>query len=354
MTRPLRGHVLIVFPYPKRGGIERNFRIWREWLSSSEDVTRLVVITTADLAGWDLGETTIVRTRGGMFRWFVSYLGYLLRHRPDAVIAFQFGALAVAARAFGIDVWLRLSNDPNGANLERSWRRKLSDFAKTGVYRFASGLIANSEELARRVGHYNRNVAVVRNALPRGISVPSSPKWASESGELRRFLFVGRLAFQKNLAELLRGFAKAAHDGAKKWTLGLAGDGEQRAHLEALARALDIADRVTFLGWTEPVPYDAYQVLVLPSLYEGSPNALVEGVAHGLLPIITPFASGGREILAMLGGGVVSEGFAGEQIAAALNKATDRLPTPDGLKAFFDAHSYEANRAALFRALERP
>lgn len=74
------------------------------------------------------------------------------------------------------------------------------------------------------------------------------------------------------------------------------GGGEQRTELERRARDLGIADAVRFAG---PVPdaarlMNAFDVFVLPSLYEGVSMTLTEAV-HAGVPILASDAGGNRE-----------------------------------------------------------
>ncbi len=66
------------------------------------------------------------------------------------------------------------------------------------------------------------------------------------AGPGRRFVTIARLAAQKNLSLMLRGFARGSGPAD---TLTVFGDGPERGALEALAASLGIADRVDFQGY---------------------------------------------------------------------------------------------------------
>lgn len=102
--------------------------------------------------------------------------------------------------------------------------------------------------------------------------------------------YIGRVVPEKGLGVLLR--ASAALDG--DWRLRLVGGGTGRAELEALARTLDISDRVDFLGQLPsdklPAAYHQLDALVLPSLTRANwkeqfGRVLVEAMASGV-PVI--------------------------------------------------------------------
>ena len=78
------------------------------------------------------------------------------------------------------------------------------------------------------------------------------------------------------------------------------GEGELQGDLEAQAAALGVADRVTFVGFMRDVSaaYSAFDLVVFPSLWEGTPLTAFEALAmgrpilatdcDGLLDILTP------------------------------------------------------------------
>ena len=102
---------------------------------------------------------------------------------------------------------------------------------------------------------------------------------------------VARLMAQKNHTRLLDIFAalkKVRPDSC----LLLVGEGELRAELEAKAARLGIAQDVKFLGVQSDtsVWYQAMDVFVMPSLFEGLPVVGMEAQASGL-PACSPPAS---------------------------------------------------------------
>lgn len=99
-----------------------------------------------------------------------------------------------------------------------------------------------------------------------------------------RFVAIGRLAAQKNVALMLRAFAGGA---TALDSLTVYGDGPERALLTTLCRDLGIDDRV---AWAGHVPDPAsclpsFDIFLLSSDYEGVPAVIVEALAAGL-PII--------------------------------------------------------------------
>lgn len=111
---------------------------------------------------------------------------------------------------------------------------------------------------------------------------------------------VARLARQKRLDRLLEAVAllpPAVH-------CVLAGDGEERDALVALAERLGVADRVHFVGWRSDTTavLAALDVFVLCSDREGMSNAMLEALAVGV-PVVSTPVSGADEALEPLADG---------------------------------------------------
>ena len=94
---------------------------------------------------------------------------------------------------------------------------------------------------------------------------------------------VGRFNYQKNHPYLIAVFeqvCKLREDAV----LLLLGDGPDKEAIEKQCESLGIADKVRFLGnQREPQKYyQAFDVFLLPSFFEGLPGVLVEAQAAGL------------------------------------------------------------------------
>mgnify|MGYP005759897365 FL=1 len=92
-----------------------------------------------------------------------------------------------------------------------------------------------------------------------------------------------RLNPVKDIATLIRGFAAAEKDHPQL-RLVIAGDGQERQALEALAKELGVTDKVCFAGWIEQMDdfYQALDINTLTSLSETFPYALTEGARYAL------------------------------------------------------------------------
>lgn len=108
-------------------------------------------------------------------------------------------------------------------------------------------------------------------------------------------LFVGRLDPQKGLTALL-GAAQQVIDRRPNWHLALAGDGPSRDWV--LAQTKKFEKRVHWLGRRDDVPalLKSADVLVLPSLWEGMPNVVLEAMAASR-PVIGTMVEGIEDLV---------------------------------------------------------
>ena len=94
-------------------------------------------------------------------------------------------------------------------------------------------------------------------------------------------LWVGRLVKSKNVAFLIRA---AAMVQSSDWVLNICSDGPERAALEAQTRALDLTDRVRFLGAVSSLAtvYESGSVLLTGSVLEQYSLTIMEAYAFGV------------------------------------------------------------------------
>jgi glycosyltransferase involved in cell wall biosynthesis len=112
-----------------------------------------------------------------------------------------------------------------------------------------------------------------------------------------RVVALGRLVEKKGFDVLLDALAIVARD-ARPLALTIAGDGPQRAALEARARSLPATIAVHFTGWRDDVAtlFASSDLFVLPSRDEPFGIVVLEAMAAGV-PIIATQTAGPLEIL---------------------------------------------------------
>ncbi len=160
--------------------------------------------------------------------------------------------------------------------------------------------------------------AVVRAALRREMGVQDRFVWLS----------VGRFTAAKDYPNLLQAFAQLAphHPEAHLW---LVGQGEELEAIRQMAQALNLSERVQFLGARGDVPglMKAADAYVMSSAWEGMPMVLLEAAAVGL-PIVATDVGGNREVVQDGQSGWLVPPRQPAQLAAAMQKLIQR-PEPE-------------------------
>lgn len=115
----------------------------------------------------------------------------------------------------------------------------------------------------------------------------------------KQLVAVGRLSAQKGQVLLVQAFADAVEQGLDA-TLVLAGDGDMRPQIEAIARERGIEGRLRITGWIsgEQVREEilASRAMVLPSFAEGLPMVIMEAFALRR-PVLTTYIAGIPELV---------------------------------------------------------
>jgi glycosyltransferase involved in cell wall biosynthesis len=163
------------------------------------------------------------------------------------------------------------------------------------VYQSSAKTICISEKVRNCVlNGVSAETAVVYNGVDTELFSP-----APETQPTASILCIGNLIPIKGQELLLRAFA-AVRRQFPKLECELIGDGPERAHLEALARTLEIANCVYFRGRqsrTEVATAMARCTLfALPSRYEGLGCVYLEAMASGK-PVIACMGQGIEEII---------------------------------------------------------
>jgi glycosyltransferase involved in cell wall biosynthesis len=170
------------------------------------------------------------------------------------------------------------------------------------AYAKAAYVVCNAGQLPERLrafaGLPAERVVVVPNIidLQRLTATPPLPRNPDGVTEI---ITVGRLHPQKGQRYLLAALDELIHQQGRRVRLTIIGRGSAEAELRTLAVQRGVSDQVQFAGFVpNPAPLvAAADLFVLPSLYEGLPNALIEAVACGVPVIAADCPTGPREVL---------------------------------------------------------
>lgn len=235
-------------------------------------------------------------------RAVLSLARALRRQRPALVQSFLFHAnLATrCAAAFAGRPWLvgGLRVAERGA----AWHRVCDAL----TIRLSCGSVCVSNGVERFSRTIGRLPAERLTTIPNGIDLarfegvepcPREKIGVPDAAHLA--LFVGRLGPQKGVEILLEAAKLVIRQTENKWHCALVGDGPLRAHLEAITAADPLlSQRTHWLGRRGDVPslLKTCDVLVLPSLWEGMPNVVLEAMALGL-PVVGTAVEGTEDLV---------------------------------------------------------
>lgn len=128
------------------------------------------------------------------------------------------------------------------------------------------------------------------------------------------------------------------------YRLIVAGDGPERGALESLAKQLDVADRVNFIGAvSQPILtqyYAAADILVLASSREGWANVLLESMACGT-PVVATNIWGTPEVVSSPVAGRLADERTSTSLAAAVHSLIADYPDRHQVRAYAEKFSWE-------------
>ena len=222
------------------------------------------------------------------------------QYRPQIVQTFLFHANVVGSRASQLAEVPRVVTGIRVAD-PRFWRTALEHLVTAGAAKHVC-VSQSVAEAFRRSGYAGEKLVVIPNGIDIARWREAHPANLAElhvtSGR-RVLLFVGRLDKQKGLDRLIHELPSVFRE-LPDHDLVLVGEGPQQATLMRTAKRLGVLERVHFVGWRDDVAaiVAASQLLLMPSRWEGMPNAVLEAMAAGK-PVVAMQAEGIVELLGL-------------------------------------------------------
>lgn len=228
----------------------------------------------------------------------IGYLLHLLRRLPGYDVAHCYSAsywsfllapvpAMAIARLFGIRVLLNYHSGEAADHLRRSPR------LVPGLMRLAHRIVVPSRFLADVFASAGLQAEVIANSIE-----PGAIRWRERTAPGPRLLSNRNLERIYGVHDVLNAFATVQRH-CPEASLTVAGDGSERARLEARAATLGLR-HVTFTGRVDPgrMPtlYDAADIYVNASSVDNLPLSLIEASLAGL-PIVSTDVGAIPEIL---------------------------------------------------------
>jgi glycosyltransferase involved in cell wall biosynthesis len=192
----------------------------------------------------------------------------------------------------GLDKHVVISerNDTTRQLLRRPW-----PWLRKKLYKYADIVTANSMISLKSMEQY-----VPKDKLkfvPNPVVMPAKSDIATPENSTM-ILNVARLSSHKAQFLIIKALANIAHQH-RKWSLQILGEGKEHEKLVHIAEQNNIRDKVKLPGFVHNLTeyYKSAAIFVLPSYYEGMPNALLEAMSYGLPCVISDSLQGGLELI---------------------------------------------------------
>ena len=290
-----------------RGGAERQLTYMLRALGSAGASTRVLCLTDGEPFQREIEALGVgvewVGPSGSRAARLYRIIQALRRRPADILQSVHFYTnlyATVAARVVGICDIGAIRNDLSSEELKENG---LAGYRQLTFPRISHGIPPE-------------RIDFVRNAV--------DPRWLNEKPIREEqplcVLFVGRLTRQKRPDDFVRIMARVFRQQLNRpLKARMVGIGPMRRSLETLASELGLqSDRMEFLNERDEMDlvYREADLMVMTSEWEGTPNALLEAMAHGV-PVVATCVGGIPEILGC-GRGLLTEPRDERGIAAAV------------------------------------
>ncbi len=217
------------------------------------------------------------------------------RENPDVVISFCVKAnyrAAISMLGMKIPLIVSVRNDPKIDYVGRS--SKVMNFIMERKAKFCVFQTKEAQEFFTE--KFQQKSVIIYNPIGQQYLQEEIVKTRNKT-----IVTVGRMVKQKNQVVLLQAMAKV-HNAYPEYQLELYGeegkDGSKEGILEII-KSLDMKEYVTLMGVTDNIKGAIKEsaMFILPSTYEGMPNALIEALVMGIPCISTDCPCGGPATL---------------------------------------------------------
>lgn len=303
-------NILLIIPYGGVGGIEKLAVTFYEGYKKKGFNVKVIKIIGLknDIIGFgedeyilsdkDFSEYSVLKRI--LFYLKIPFLlrNFIIKNKINYSISF--GDMANSFSAITYTNEIKIASLHAEKSIEFKDTKGVSRFfswSLTRTYKNFNKVVAISQAIKNdlvRDCHYTfKNLVTIYNPHNQNrIKNKSLELLSSEENEMfdgKVILFLGRLSLQKSPWILIKAFS-VLKDKDPKVRLVLIGDGddEVEAYLQRLVNYYGLTESVFFLGRkSNPYKYLArVHCLALSSLYEGTPNVIVEAIALNI-PIIT-------------------------------------------------------------------
>lgn len=282
------------------GGAERvATRLINGWIESGVEVT-VLSLSNSRKESYEISDQVKriylneIKASSNFFSKALRHISNLIQLRnailntqSDVVLSFLTRTnirTILSSLGLGRRVVISERTDPNRQQCKWIWKA-----LRYMLYRYADVVTANTQISIEYMRNFVPSVKLVYIHNP--VLLPNKQAQPSIS---RSILNVGRLVPLKCQVLILEALATIEFND---WTLNILGNGPEEKHLVMNATRLDMEDVLVLHGFVTQTTdfYLNAGIFVLPSLFEGMPNALLEAMSYGLPCIVSDSLVGALE-----------------------------------------------------------
>jgi GalNAc-alpha-(1->4)-GalNAc-alpha-(1->3)-diNAcBac-PP-undecaprenol alpha-1,4-N-acetyl-D-galactosaminyltransferase len=245
----------------------------------------------------------------------------LLKYQIRTMIGFVMsGDMTVFAAALTSNVRI-IAAERNAPSMYKYLYTSFRRWLNFNLLRLSEKIIVQSESFKMGYPSYlTKKIVVIPNPVMKA-ELSSCPGGSVD--RKKTLLCVGRLeAIQKRPQLLLEAFGLIASDFSD-WNLFFVGDGDIKDTLFARIKELKLESQIYIFPTTNDISsyYAHAQIFVMPSAWEGFPNALAEAMSHGLPAIGFEGSQGVAPLISESSGWLARGSATYEELAKVLRSA---------------------------------
>ena len=337
MTQPIK--LLLLIPHLGGGGAEQVTAMLAHRLDPFRFHINLALIA-ADGPGAKQPPPWVTVHRLGAKRVRRAWLGLIRliwKLRPDAILSnmTHLNFLLLSLKPFlPTNTRILARQNTTASAAANPW---LTRFSYRWLYPRADAILCQSTSMAidmeDRFGIPHRKLAVLLNPIDidaiRLASTAPHPEENWRPERWPRLLSVGRLSREKGHDLLLRALAQV-RESYPHAHLTILGSGKEESSLRCLSHELHVAEALDLPGQISELSswYAQATLFVLPSRFEGMPNALLEAAAAGLPLVSTPCCAGVSILLQNSPGAWLASEISAPALAQSILQSLPHLAFP--------------------------
>lgn len=281
--------ILIIISNPEMGGAQRVAINLTEWLNLQLDTKAMLLsLTHTSKRSYDISKVNGMYLNEGSV--IMELCKLLKQERPDIVLT-----MGVPLSLYTVPACLLTHtkhiiserNDP--ANFAGKWITKITS---RSLMRLAQGFVFQTHDAQLFYkGKISSNSVIIHNPL---FNIDDDTASLFEGNRKKEIVTAGRLISQKNHNLLIESFKEVATE-FPEYKLIIYGEGNLLEILKRKVNELNLTDKILFPGAQKDILNKIKEsaLFVLPSNFEGMPNALMEAMSLGLPCISTDCPCGG-------------------------------------------------------------